>query len=215
MVTAAVVEKKDGPFELTEVVLDELRPEEVRVRMHAVGMCHTDLVVGAQQHRRAALLGADARRPLREERVDEIGGEGVEVVAGAEIDAMEPHLPGAHPRDLGGRDGAAQRAAHGGVPGGPGQGIDRGEQPVVGSPGVIEDVGGGPPGAALDVVEARGRVRVHRRLDAGTGPGEEVVQGVRVARQVGQHMGTAPAGQQRVAFGGGRAKGGEPPAQER
>ena len=40
---AAVVEKPKGPFILREVELDDPRPDEVRVRLHAVGICHTDL----------------------------------------------------------------------------------------------------------------------------------------------------------------------------
>ncbi|MET0450983.1 MAG: NAD(P)-dependent alcohol dehydrogenase [Mycobacterium sp.] len=41
--TAAVVTTAGGPFELTEVELDELRPDELLVRMVATGVCHTDL----------------------------------------------------------------------------------------------------------------------------------------------------------------------------
>lgn len=40
---AAVVEAKGGPFVLREVELDAPRPDEVRVRLKAVGICHTDL----------------------------------------------------------------------------------------------------------------------------------------------------------------------------
>jgi len=45
MVTAAVVEQQAAQFELTQIELDDLRPDEVRVRIHASGMCHTDLSV--------------------------------------------------------------------------------------------------------------------------------------------------------------------------
>ncbi|MFD9945329.1 NAD(P)-dependent alcohol dehydrogenase [Nonomuraea sp. NPDC059023] len=43
MPTAAVVWAPGQPFSLEEVELDDPRPDEVRVRMLAVGMCHTDL----------------------------------------------------------------------------------------------------------------------------------------------------------------------------
>ncbi len=41
--TAAVVERPGSPFRFDEVALDDLRPDEVRVRIHAAGICHTDL----------------------------------------------------------------------------------------------------------------------------------------------------------------------------
>jgi aryl-alcohol dehydrogenase len=44
-ITAAVVEEKDGPFNIVEVELDEPRPEEMVVRIAAAGMCHSDLSV--------------------------------------------------------------------------------------------------------------------------------------------------------------------------
>lgn len=43
MTVAAVVRERGGPFLLEEIELDELRPNEVRVRMVAVGICHTDI----------------------------------------------------------------------------------------------------------------------------------------------------------------------------
>ncbi|MBE8518581.1 NAD(P)-dependent alcohol dehydrogenase [Amycolatopsis sp. H6(2020)] len=45
--TAAVVESAGSGFTLGEVALDELRPDEVRVRIVATGVCHTDLGVAA------------------------------------------------------------------------------------------------------------------------------------------------------------------------
>lgn len=45
--TAAVVESAGAGFTLGEVALDELRPDEVRVRIVATGVCHTDLGVAA------------------------------------------------------------------------------------------------------------------------------------------------------------------------
>src|SRR3954454_4548452 len=44
-ITAAVVEEKDAPFQLTEIELDEPRSDEMIVRISAAGMCHTDLSV--------------------------------------------------------------------------------------------------------------------------------------------------------------------------
>lgn len=43
--TAAVVESAGSGFALTEVSLDDLRPDEVRIRVVAAGVCHTDLGV--------------------------------------------------------------------------------------------------------------------------------------------------------------------------
>lgn len=44
-VTAAVVRERGGPFEMETLQLDALRANEVRVRMVATGICHTDAVV--------------------------------------------------------------------------------------------------------------------------------------------------------------------------
>jgi aryl-alcohol dehydrogenase len=46
--TAAVVEEKGGPFALQEVDIDDLRPDELLVRIQASGVCHTDIVVRDQ-----------------------------------------------------------------------------------------------------------------------------------------------------------------------
>ncbi|WP_067810217.1 NAD(P)-dependent alcohol dehydrogenase [Nocardia beijingensis] len=45
--TAAIVEAPGEPFSLRQVQLDDLRPDEVLVRMVAAGLCHTDLSVQA------------------------------------------------------------------------------------------------------------------------------------------------------------------------
>lgn len=45
--TAALVEEAGGDFVLDEVVLDDLRADEVLVKMVAAGLCHTDLSVQA------------------------------------------------------------------------------------------------------------------------------------------------------------------------
>jgi Zn-dependent alcohol dehydrogenase len=44
-ITAAVTETRDAPFQLTELSLDDPRPDEMVVRIAAAGMCHTDLSV--------------------------------------------------------------------------------------------------------------------------------------------------------------------------
>src|SRR5690554_421636 len=44
-ITAAVTEAVGSPMTITELELDELRPDEVRVRLVASGVCHTDAVV--------------------------------------------------------------------------------------------------------------------------------------------------------------------------
>jgi aryl-alcohol dehydrogenase len=44
---AAVVEAPGAPFTVHEVTLDDLRPDEVLVRVVAAGLCHTDLGVQA------------------------------------------------------------------------------------------------------------------------------------------------------------------------
>lgn len=45
--TAAVIWAAGDPFQLQDVHLDELRDDEVRVRMVAVGVCHTDVSAAA------------------------------------------------------------------------------------------------------------------------------------------------------------------------
>ena len=44
-VTAAVVESGGAPFALEDLELGDLRPTEVRVRIAASGICHTDLLI--------------------------------------------------------------------------------------------------------------------------------------------------------------------------
>jgi aryl-alcohol dehydrogenase len=44
-VTAAVVREPKGKFNIEELELDEIRPNEVRVRVVAVGVCHTDMAL--------------------------------------------------------------------------------------------------------------------------------------------------------------------------
>lgn len=45
IVKAAVVREVKGPFTVEELELDELRPNEVRVRLVATGVCHTDVAM--------------------------------------------------------------------------------------------------------------------------------------------------------------------------
>lgn len=47
-IQAAVVRQKGGPFQIEELLQDEPRSDEVRVRIVAVGMCHTDMVARDQ-----------------------------------------------------------------------------------------------------------------------------------------------------------------------
>ena len=58
-VTAAVARTAGGDFTLETVDLDDPRPDEIRVRIHAVGVCHTDLVAreGAMPFALPAVLG--------------------------------------------------------------------------------------------------------------------------------------------------------------
>ena len=44
-ITAAVVESAGAPFALGPMELGDVRPDEVRVRMTASGICHTDLLI--------------------------------------------------------------------------------------------------------------------------------------------------------------------------
>jgi aryl-alcohol dehydrogenase len=44
-VTAAIVREPKGKFNIEDLELDELRPNEVRVRVVAVGVCHTDVAM--------------------------------------------------------------------------------------------------------------------------------------------------------------------------
>lgn len=48
-ITAAVTSETGGPFALRELELEEPRTDEVRVRIVAVGVCHTDMVVRDQE----------------------------------------------------------------------------------------------------------------------------------------------------------------------
>jgi aryl-alcohol dehydrogenase len=58
-ITAAVARVPGGDFTIETVDLDEPRADEIRVRVHAVGLCHTDLVArdGAMPFALPAVLG--------------------------------------------------------------------------------------------------------------------------------------------------------------
>ena len=58
-ITAAVARTPGADFTLETVELDEPRADEIRVRIHAVGLCHTDLVArdGAMPFALPAVLG--------------------------------------------------------------------------------------------------------------------------------------------------------------
>ena len=43
--TALIVAQQGSPFQPTEVQLNPLQSREVLVRLHATGICHTDLAV--------------------------------------------------------------------------------------------------------------------------------------------------------------------------
>ena len=46
-IKAALSSSAEAPFEIAEVELDEPRPDEVLVKLSAVGICHTDLTMKA------------------------------------------------------------------------------------------------------------------------------------------------------------------------
>lgn len=41
--TALVAQALHGPLQLQDVQLDDLRPDEVLIEIHAVGICHADV----------------------------------------------------------------------------------------------------------------------------------------------------------------------------
>jgi len=47
-VTAAVAREQGAPFSVEELELDAPRPDEVLVKVHAVGICHTDIAIREQ-----------------------------------------------------------------------------------------------------------------------------------------------------------------------
>ncbi len=59
-IAAAVTECKGAPFVIKQLELGELRADEVRVRVAACGICHTDLIIRDQAVKEATGgVGAD------------------------------------------------------------------------------------------------------------------------------------------------------------
>lgn len=44
-ITAAVVRSVKAPFTIEQLQLDDVRPNEARIRLVAAGVCHTDAIV--------------------------------------------------------------------------------------------------------------------------------------------------------------------------
>jgi Zn-dependent alcohol dehydrogenase len=63
--TALVVPELNGKFELREVQLNAIQPDEVLVEIHASGLCHTDLscAIGVLPCRPNAVLGHEGADP--------------------------------------------------------------------------------------------------------------------------------------------------------
>jgi aryl-alcohol dehydrogenase len=76
--SAAVVESVGAPFQVHEVTLDDLRPDEVLVQIVAAGLCHTDLgvQVGGIPFKLPGILGHE--------------GAGVVVSAGSGVTKVAP-----------------------------------------------------------------------------------------------------------------------------
>jgi aryl-alcohol dehydrogenase len=89
-ITAAVTAQKGAPFTLEEVEMDGLRPDEVRVRIAAAGICHTDLIVRDQWYPvpLPAVLGHEGAGV-----VDEVGA-GVTGIAPGDRVALSYHSCG-------------------------------------------------------------------------------------------------------------------------
>ena len=80
-IRAAVVRDRGGPFSLETVELEPPRPDEVLVKVRAVGICHTDLVVrdGLVPTPRPVVLGHE--------------GSGVVEAVGAQVRKVKPGDP--------------------------------------------------------------------------------------------------------------------------
>ncbi len=81
-VTAAVARENAAPFTIEELELDALRPNEVRVRLVATGICHTDVLVrdGVYPTPLPAVLGHEGAGV-----VEEVGTSVVSVVPGDHV----------------------------------------------------------------------------------------------------------------------------------
>ena len=84
--TAAVAFEKEQPLVMTELDLDEPRPGEVRVKMVASGVCHTDAIVRDQWYPTPlpAVLGHEGAGI-----VDAVGEGVTKVAVGGLVDRME------------------------------------------------------------------------------------------------------------------------------
>lgn len=81
-ITAAVARTPGADFTLETVELDEPRADEIRVRIHAVGLCHTDLVArdGAMPFALPAVLGHEGAGV-----VEAVGSDVTKVVVGDRV----------------------------------------------------------------------------------------------------------------------------------
>jgi aryl-alcohol dehydrogenase len=82
LVEAAVIASKGAPPAVTRVELDDLRPNEVRVRMVASGVCHTDAIIRDQVYPTPlpAVLGHEGAGV-----VEQVGAEVTRVQAGDHV----------------------------------------------------------------------------------------------------------------------------------
>lgn len=81
-ITAVVARTPGADFTLETVELDEPRADEIRVRIHAVGLCHTDLVArdGAMPFALPAVLGHEGAGV-----VEAVGSDVTKVVVGDRV----------------------------------------------------------------------------------------------------------------------------------
>lgn len=95
---AAVATKKEAPFEVRELDLDDPRPDEVRVRLIASGICHTDAIVRDQWYpmQLPAVLGHEGAGTI-----EEVGSEVVDLAVGDKV-VLGPAFCGECRKCLGG-----------------------------------------------------------------------------------------------------------------
>ena len=133
--------------------------------------------------------------------VDEQGlhhrtGHVVERGARVEVDGVDPHLAGPHPRHRRGADHPPLRVGDERRPRRLRQlPYDHG-QPVGGGDDIVADLRRRADRALLDVRHPRLGIGVGRGDDTGARPREQVDHGIGVAGEVGQHVRPAPARQQ-------------------
>lgn len=88
--TAAVAHEAQAPFKIEEVTLDALRPNELLVRIEAVGVCHSDAVI-KQMWPLPAVLGHEGMGI-----VEEVGGEVTYAKPGDRVVISYPHCEVCH-----------------------------------------------------------------------------------------------------------------------